>query len=593
MSFCERLAQRSHYCSSRAEEKRLKKEEKKRLASELKTLGKLSKKRVPSAPAEKDESGSEEYDFDEDDFDKDTDEENLDPRIDSEDVDSELLDDVDSEADLDLGSEEDSELGDDSELEDDSEDESLDDSEAEDRLTQKIAAQAKRKRMEEEVHTTQKSKKARLPVRGENGWLKEGNESGEDSEGAARKDAPKTGRVLRPVPAADDLESEDEPEPQKAAQEPKSSVATGSRFGLLAPYKVMEIQPRAHRIAAAREQIARLAQNIISDPEVAGLGFLRRMAVFTRMKIPRPSHVEEDADAPAGAKRKRKAPNADEEEDDEEQSGPDALPVDLSIRAAALLSLMAVYSDILPGYRIRPLTDAEQAEKVSQEVQRRRDFEQGIIAVYREFLELCEKQIQGAYPGLLSLYASQSIDLLSSHTAKHELAPIALKAMTTLLLRAPQFNYRTNIIRTVVARLSRAGWSDDSTLCASTLVQILREDPDGETSLEVVRLLHRMTKERRYKVNAAVLDILLHLRLKDELGDRRASTTHATRSKPDMYDKKEKPSEVRKKEGQHLSKAQVKKMREMKEIEKDMREAEATVDLEQRERNVSKCVPCA
>ena len=56
---------------------------------------------------------------------------------------------------------------------------------------------------------------------------------------------------------------------------------------------------------------------------------------------------------------------------------------------------MAVYVDILPGYRIRPLTDAEQAETVGQDVQRRRDFEQGIVGLYREYLELCERQVKG------------------------------------------------------------------------------------------------------------------------------------------------------------------------------------------------------
>ncbi len=40
-------------------------------------------------------------------------------------------------------------------------------------------------------------------------------------------------------------------------------------------------------------------------------------------------------------------------------------------------------------------------------------------------------------------------------------------------------------------------------------------DLTGEVSLEVVRLVHRMTKERRYKVNSRVLDILLHLRLRE------------------------------------------------------------------------------
>ena len=48
------------------------------------------------------------------------------------------------------------------------------------------------------------------------------------------------------------------------------------------------------------------------------------------------------------------------------------------------MSLTAVYIDILPGYRIRPLTEKESSEKVNQETARRREWEQGIVQVYKE-----------------------------------------------------------------------------------------------------------------------------------------------------------------------------------------------------------------
>lgn len=115
--------------------------------------------------------------------------------------------------------------------------------------------------------------------------------------------------------------------------------------------------------------------------------------------------------------------------------------------------------------------------------------------------------------------------------------------------------------------------------------------------MEVVRLLHRMIKERRYRVNANILDILLHLRLKDELGSKRASTTRSDNPSKEEekkpYDRKARPTDVRNGTAQHLSKKQVKKMREVREIEKEMREADATVDLEERERNVSLSKRCA
>lgn len=168
--------------------------------------------------------------------------------------------------------------------------------------------------------------------------------------------------------------------------------------------------------------------------------------------------------------------------------------------------------------------------------------------------------------------------------------------MSILLTRATHFNYRTNLTGALVSQLSRRSWSADSQLCADSLIEVLKRDLGGEVSLEVVRLLNRMIKERHYKINAKVLNILLHLRLKDELGGRRSGTVYADRIKKDSDEAankkkfqsgkgKAKPRDVRKGKGEHLSKTQVKKMREVKEAERDMKEAEAEIDKEERDRN--------
>ena len=56
---------------------------------------------------------------------------------------------------------------------------------------------------------------------------------------------------------------------------------------------------------------------------------------------------------------------------------------------------MAVFKDIIPGYRIRPLTDKEKAEKVGQMVQRTRDWEQGLVNVYQLYLRTLEAEVKG------------------------------------------------------------------------------------------------------------------------------------------------------------------------------------------------------
>jgi nucleolar complex protein 3 len=97
-----------------------------------------------------------------------------------------------------------------------------------------------------------------------------------------------------------------------------------------------------------------------------------------------------------------------------------------------------------------------------------------------------------------------------------------------------------------------------------------------------------MIKERRFNVHSNVLTCLLHLRLKTELGVR-ASEAKVEREEI----KREKVKRGTKSKGQgavstHLSKKARKALKERKEIEKEMKEAEGSVDQEERASNVSR-----
>ena len=61
----------------------------------------------------------------------------------------------------------------------------------------------------------------------------------------------------------------------------------------------------------------------------------------------------------------------------------------------AILSELAIFRDIIPGYRIRALTEAEKAEKVSQMVAQTRDWEQGLVTTYQSYLRLLEAELEG------------------------------------------------------------------------------------------------------------------------------------------------------------------------------------------------------
>lgn len=73
------------------------------------------------------------------------------------------------------------------------------------------------------------------------------------------------------------------------------------------------------------------------------------------------------------------------------------------IRKLALLSELAVFKDIVPGFRIRVLTELEKAQKVSQAVLYQREFEQGLLAGYQQYLKTMEAELKGGPASEMSL----------------------------------------------------------------------------------------------------------------------------------------------------------------------------------------------
>ncbi|KAI0302257.1 nucleolar complex-associated protein-domain-containing protein [Russula brevipes] len=334
------------------------------------------------------------------------------------------------------------------------------------------------------------------------------------------------------IQAQTENESEEEPSERSPEPEPpREDITTGARFGRLSVIDVISNPSRKLRIQNAKEQIASICQDIVADPENS-IGLLRRLHTFSLPEVSSPAH-------------------------------PEPVINDPYIRKVTVLSQLAVFKDIIPGYRIRELTGKEKAEKVSQMVARTREWEQGLVGAYQNYLEGLGRELK----------------------AKSGLEDVALRCLCTLLIEVTHFNFRVNIMSTIVARLSKRSWDEASNLCLDSVISMFRADETGVPSLEFVRLLNRMVKERRFNVHSNVLTCLLHLRLKTELGVR-ASEAKVEREEI----KREKVKRGKKSKGQgavstHLSKNARKALKERKEIEKEMKEAEGSVDKEERASN--------
>lgn len=59
----------------------------------------------------------------------------------------------------------------------------------------------------------------------------------------------------------------------------------------------------------------------------------------------------------------------------------------VTVKKLALLTQLAVYKDIIPGYRIRPLTALEEEVQVSRDIKKMREYEKALLANYELYLK--------------------------------------------------------------------------------------------------------------------------------------------------------------------------------------------------------------
>jgi nucleolar complex protein 3 len=114
--------------------------------------------------------------------------------------------------------------------------------------------------------------------------------------------------------------------------------------------------------------------------------------------------------------------------------------------------------------------------------------------------------------------------------------------------------------------------------CREALETLFREDEDGTPSLDAVTLLAKMMKAREFKVDESVLNIFLHLRLLSEFSSK-GSQSRIDAPEQQLYrGKKIRPKR------EFRTKKQRKLEKERKVVEAEMKDADATVSHEERDR---------
>ena len=171
----------------------------------------------------------------------------------------------------------------------------------------------------------------------------------------------------------------------------------------------------------------------------------------------------------------------------------------LTVRKVAILSQMAVFKDILPGYRIKSgSTTEEGGVKLSKEVATLRAHESALLAHYQHFLQGIDKVLEDAQQPA-------------------SLKAVAVKALCGLLEAAPYFNFRLNICKALVYQAFAVHASGKAShqleAIANAFIHLFKNDALGDASNESVALIAAEIKRKSYKAPASLLKTFEALRL--------------------------------------------------------------------------------
>jgi nucleolar complex protein 3 len=362
--------------------------------------------------------------------------------------------------------------------------------------------------------------------------------------------------------AADwDLEQEYEQRSQRKKAKETTRLPTKSAEGLLQGSKLAEAEAEASDedsflgSGSEDEDVANELATPPTETEIKPQIPVRQQILATKEEIARLAGLlSEDPEEHAGTFKKLA------------QLGVDA---PIPVQKLVLAGQVAVYKDSIPGYRIRVYKDEDMGNKVSKELRKTRQYEHALVTNYHTYIKhlttLAKTRRDGEDDG--------------------GLRTVAISCACSLLLAVPHFNFRTELLNILGRELSRMELTPDLVKCIDTVKSLFEADDDGSPSLEAVGIISKLMRTRDFRVREEVLNCFLSLRLLAELNPNHSDDRPKDTRISSLHGKK-----IKKEKWEHRSKKQKKLAKERKAVEKDMAEADATVNHEERDKMQSEAL---
>ncbi|KAL3864374.1 hypothetical protein ACJMK2_006064 [Sinanodonta woodiana] len=243
-----------------------------------------------------------------------------------------------------------------------------------------------------------------------------------------------------------------------------------------------------------------------------------------------------------------------------EESDPD---VYVTVRKLVMVSLMEIFKDIVPGYKIRLLTDQEKQQKMKRETKILQDYEDSFLRSYKKYLEFLESIAKGWKKPQEKYHREKNKSYIPIPAkAEKGLKEISVRCMSAMLVNHPHFNFRNNLITFLVPFMNDQNPKISDVVCEAVKA-VFRTDKLGEATLELVKCIGNMIKAQGFSVQTKVLDTFLSLKIKEINSTQPGEKTEAQKKKDTL---------------KNLSRREKRHKKEIQLLEIELLETKATED---------------
>ncbi|KAF0312217.1 Nucleolar complex protein 3 [Amphibalanus amphitrite] len=168
----------------------------------------------------------------------------------------------------------------------------------------------------------------------------------------------------------------------------------------------------------------------------------------------------------------------------------------VTVRKYAAASLLEVFKDLLPGYRLQ---EHDLTQKLKKETIATYKYENALINSYKKYLIKLEEYTKA---------------LGSDQTPLKGLAMFCLDCMCQCLVRFRDFNFASNLVGALVPHTSHRDEAVRAAVSAA-IRTVFAEDRSAERTLEIVRKLSQLIKAKQFDCRRDITDLFLALRIKN------------------------------------------------------------------------------